>query len=111
MSEVLESNLKDIVQANSSFGPAEIAELVAAIAEDYGQYSVLRDAVAELEMREDRTPATGVRLGVCYFLLGRYRTDEVLRLEYQYQERGEKERKRLRADGGALAAISTLNSC
>ncbi len=73
MSEVLESNLKDIVQANSSFGPAEIAELVAAIAEDYGQYSVLRDAVAELEMREDRTPATAVRLGVCYFLLGRYR--------------------------------------
>jgi DNA-directed RNA polymerase subunit alpha len=67
-------DLRDIVLSNSSFGPREIAQLTQAIGEDFSQFSVLRDAVAELEMREDRTPAAKVRLGVCYFLLGRYRS-------------------------------------
>ncbi len=31
----------------------------------------LREAVSELETREDRSPAAAVRLGVCYYLLGR----------------------------------------
>src|SRR5215212_1765328 len=58
------------------------------IAEDYQQFGLLRDAVAELEIREDRTPAAAVRLGVCQFILGRYRQSiETLR----------------NADGGALA--------
>ena len=34
--------------------------------------SQLREAVAELEASEDRSPAAAVRLGVCYYLLGRY---------------------------------------
>jgi DNA-directed RNA polymerase subunit alpha len=46
--------------------------IVNAIAEDYSQYRVLREGVAELELREGRSPAEAVRLGVCYYLLGRY---------------------------------------
>ena len=39
---------------NSTFGPREIdADLQTAIAEDYSQYGVLRDAVGELEAREE----------------------------------------------------------
>ncbi|MGE0760069.1 MAG: DNA-directed RNA polymerase subunit alpha C-terminal domain-containing protein, partial [Pirellulaceae bacterium] len=63
---------KQIVLANSTFGPQEIRQLTQAVSSDYSQFTVLRDAVAELEVREDRTPASAVRLGVCYYLLGRY---------------------------------------
>ncbi len=73
MSQVLAADLREIVLANSSFGPQEIAQLSKAIAEDPAQFSLLRDAVGELEVREDRTPASAVRLGVCYYLMGRYR--------------------------------------
>ena len=72
MAQGAELDLKDIVLSNSSFGPREIDELTSAITEDFSRLSTLRDAVAELEIREDRTPASAVRLGVCYFLLGRY---------------------------------------
>ena len=65
-------DLRDIVLSNSSFGPQEIEQLTSAIREDYSQFSVLRDSVADLESREDRSPAMSVRLGVCYYLLGRY---------------------------------------
>lgn len=66
-------DIRDIVLSNSSFGPREITNLSQTIAEDYAQFGVLRDAVGELEVREERTPAAAVRLGVCYYLLGRYR--------------------------------------
>lgn len=66
-------DIRDIVLSNSSFGPREITQSTQAIAEDYSHFGLLRDAVAELEMREERTPAAAVRLGVCYYLLGRYR--------------------------------------
>jgi len=66
-------DIRDIVLSNSTFGPREITGLSQAVAEDYSQFGVLRDGVAELESREDRTPASAVRLGVCYYLLGRYR--------------------------------------
>ena len=46
---------------------ARSASLAQTIAEDYLQFGILRDAVAELEAREDRTPAAAVRLGVCQF--------------------------------------------
>jgi DNA-directed RNA polymerase subunit alpha len=82
------SDLRDIVLSNSTFGPREITQLTQTIAEDYSQFSTLRDGVAELETREDRSPAAAVRLGVCYYLLGRYR---------QAQETLSS------ADGGALA--------
>jgi DNA-directed RNA polymerase subunit alpha len=73
MVQTLTTDIRDIVLSNSTFGPREISQLAAAIAEDFSQFGVLRDAVAELEAREDRTPASKVRLGVCYYLLGRYR--------------------------------------
>ena len=55
-----ESDLKQIVLDNSTFGPQEIRQLIQAVSADYTQFSVLRDAVAELEVREDRTPASAV---------------------------------------------------
>lgn len=82
------SDLKDIVLSNSSFGPQEIEQIRRAISDDRTQLSMLRDAVSDLEVREDRTPASAVRLGVCYYLLGRYKR-AVETLE--------------NADGGALA--------
>lgn len=69
-----EIDLREIVLSNSSFGPNEIKQLSKAISENYSQFQVLRDAVGELEGREDRSPATAVRLGVCYYLLGRHAT-------------------------------------
>jgi len=73
MTTAVAVDFREIVLSNSSFGPREIAQIQQTIAEDYSQYNVLRDAVAELESREERTPASKVRLGACYFLLGRYR--------------------------------------
>src|SRR5262245_39624423 len=88
MTTAMAIDIRDIVLSNNTFGPREISQVLQTIAEDYQQFSVLRDAVAELEAREDRTPAAAVRLGVCQFILGRYRQAiETLRS----------------ADGGALA--------
>jgi DNA-directed RNA polymerase subunit alpha len=72
MSQVVESDVKQIVLGGGPVGPQEIKQIVAAIAEDFGQYRTLRDAVAELEERDDGSPAAWVRLGVCHYLLGRY---------------------------------------
>ena len=56
MSQVLEIDVKEIVLSNSSFGPVEIDQLTQAINQDFSNFSVLRDAVAELgqvgEIRE-----------------------------------------------------------
>ncbi|MFO0904860.1 MAG: DNA-directed RNA polymerase subunit alpha C-terminal domain-containing protein [Pirellulales bacterium] len=81
-------DLKEIVLANNTFGPREIEQIIQSVANDSLQFGILRDAVAELESREETTPAAAVRLGVCLYLLGRYaRAAEVLS----------------KADGGALA--------
>src|SRR5437868_14669675 len=81
-------DIRDIVLSNNTFGPREISQLLSTISEDYQQFGVLRDGGSELEVREDRSPAAAVRLGVCQFILGRYRQSiETLRS----------------ADGGALA--------
>ena len=88
MSQGLEVDVKQIVISSGSFGPTEINQLIASIREDQANYRVLREAAGELEDREDTSPAAAVRLGVCYYLLGRYRkATEVLR----------------KADGGAVA--------
>ena len=88
MAQGLEVDLREIVLSNSSFGPNEIRQMIRTISRDISQLNVLRDSVAELEGREEQTPATAVRLGVCYYVLGRYhRAIETLS----------------RADGGALA--------
>ncbi len=66
------ADLKGIVLDGSGFGPQEIQQITSAISADFSNYRILREALQELESR-DPTPASKVRLGVCYYLLGRYR--------------------------------------
>jgi DNA-directed RNA polymerase subunit alpha len=88
MTQSLDFDLKQIVLLNGTFGPREVRQMQDAIAQDFTQYHVLRDAVGELQNREDQTPASNVRLGVCLYLLGRYfRAIEALK----------------QGDGGAMA--------
>ncbi|HAY78801.1 MAG TPA: RNA polymerase subunit alpha domain protein [Planctomycetaceae bacterium] len=63
--------VNDIVMSHGGFGPNEIDEMSRMISDDYSQFAVLRESVAELETRE-QTPASAVRLGVCYYIMGRY---------------------------------------
>jgi DNA-directed RNA polymerase subunit alpha len=71
MTQALEIDLKEIVLSNSSFGPNEIDQLTRTISIDVSRVPLLRDSVGELESSENLTPAMAVRLGVCYYLLGR----------------------------------------
>lgn len=88
MAQGLEFDLRQLVVFNGSFGPREIEQLVEAIDGDYSNFQTLKAAVAELESKQEDTPASNVRLGVCSYLLGRYgRTLAILK----------------QADGGALA--------
>ncbi len=73
MAQGLEVDVKQIVLSNTTFGPHEVQQLTDAIAHNFGNYRALRDATAELEAREEQSPASNVRLGVCLYLLGRYR--------------------------------------
>jgi DNA-directed RNA polymerase subunit alpha len=90
MIPVVDTELKDIVLSNNSFGPNEIKVLSRRISDDYSQFPVLRDLTNELESQTSRSPASSVRLGVCQYLLGRYRS-AIQTLES--------------ADGGALAYL------
>jgi DNA-directed RNA polymerase subunit alpha len=72
MVQGLESDLKQLVLTSGPFGPQEIRRIEQAVAEDFSQFRALRDAVGELEVQGDQSPATAVRLGTCYYLLGRY---------------------------------------
>jgi len=88
MAQALEFDLKQVVLFNGSFGPREINQLTDAISSDPSQFHVLRDAVAQLEAKEELTPASMVRLGVCLYLMGRFnKAIDTLK----------------RGDGGALA--------
>jgi len=87
MSTVLESDVKQIVVSPSAFGPNEIVQITSAIAKNYSSYRQLREATGELEDQPNRSPANSARLGVCYYLLGRY-SDAVETLSH--------------SDGGAL---------
>lgn len=95
MSQIVEFDLKQVVLINDTFGPREVRQMQEAIAQDFSHYQVLRDAVNELQTREEQTPASNVRLGVCLYLLGRYyRAIEALR----------------QADGGAMALFYLARS-
>jgi DNA-directed RNA polymerase subunit alpha len=88
MPQTAEFDLKQLVLLNDTFGPRDVRQMQDAIGRDFSQYAVLRDAVGELQTREDHTPASRVRLGVCQYLLGRYfRAIETLK----------------QSDGGAMA--------
>jgi len=96
MAEGLDIDLKQVVLYNGSFGPALIRQLAAAISADYVNFRALRDAVNELEAKEEQSPASNVRLGVCLYLLGRfYKAMEALR----------------HGDGGALAQFYLAKAC
>lgn len=73
MVQGVQVDLKQLVTSNSTFGPDEVQQLVDALNADFANYRVLREGVQELESKEISTPASKVRLGVCYYLLGRYR--------------------------------------
>lgn len=64
-------DLKQIVLFNGSFGPREIENISAIIGRDFSQFDVLKEAVAELETKDELSPASQVRLGVCLFMIGR----------------------------------------
>ena len=72
MVQTIDFDLKQAVLLNDTFGPREVKQMQEAISHDFSQYAVLRDAVNELQNRDDHTPASRVRLGVCQYLLGRY---------------------------------------
>ena len=72
MAQTVEFDLKQSVLQNDTFGPREVRQMQECIAHDFSQYAILRDAVGELQNREEHTPASQVRLGVCLYLLGRY---------------------------------------
>jgi DNA-directed RNA polymerase subunit alpha len=72
MSQGLDVDLKQMVVFQSAFGPAEVEQIRTLLSEEPSRYGALREAVEELAQQQDRSPATTVRLGVCYYLLGRY---------------------------------------
>lgn len=88
MSQILDFDIRDVVLSDGSFGPNEIHQILNAISQDPTRLPILRDSVADLQTREDHTPASSVRLGVCQYLLGKYH-DSIDTLG--------------RGDGGALA--------
>ncbi|HWA97278.1 MAG TPA: DNA-directed RNA polymerase subunit alpha C-terminal domain-containing protein [Pirellulales bacterium] len=88
MAQLLDQGLKQLILSNSPFGPREVEQIAQSISSDFSNYRLLQEAVQELEQKDDQSPAGKVRLGVCYYLQGRYRlAEEALS----------------KADGGALA--------
>ncbi len=84
----VEFDVKQAILVNGPFGPAEVKQIREAISKDHANFQNLRDAVNELQTKEEQTPASMVRLGVALYLLGRYyRASEILK----------------QADGGAMA--------
>lgn len=96
MNEAVIAELREIVLHNGSFGPNEIERIKRRICDDHTQFTHLRNMVSELEQQEERSPASAVRLGVCYYLMGRYQAAiETLK----------------QSDNGALAFMYQGKSC
>jgi DNA-directed RNA polymerase subunit alpha len=66
------TNIKQIALGGGTFGPREVEQMTGMLGDDPLAHRMLREGVGEMEASEDRSPAAAVRLGVCYFLLGRY---------------------------------------
>ncbi len=89
-------DIREIVLSSQTFGPTDIERLVRTIEEDLTQVALLRDAVQELQQTPNLSPATMTRLGVCQYLLGKFReADSTLR----------------QSDGGALAQFYLGRTC
>jgi DNA-directed RNA polymerase subunit alpha len=73
MSQVLEAGIKNWALSNAPLAPADVVEAMKAIAVDSANFRALGEAVQELEAHETPSPAEKVRLGICYYLLGRFR--------------------------------------
>ena len=96
MAQGLDFDLNQLVLFNGTFGPREIKQLTDAIGTELPNFHLLRDAVAELRDKEDQSPASMVRLGVCLYLLGQHqRAIETLK----------------QGDGGALAHFYLAKAC
>lgn len=76
MPQAVMVDLREIVLGNQTFGPSDIDRICQNVCEDFTQLALLRDAVQELDASEDKSPATRTRLGVCLYLLGRFREAE-----------------------------------
>ena len=59
-----EFDVKQAILVNGPFGPAEVKQIREAISRDHANFQLLRDAVNELQAKEEQTPASMVRLGV-----------------------------------------------
>jgi len=66
-------DIRELVTGTGPFGPTEIRGLTQALGGDGAAHRDLRAAVRELEQMTERSPASSSRLGVCQYLLGRYR--------------------------------------
>jgi DNA-directed RNA polymerase subunit alpha len=66
------TSIKQIALGGGTFGPREVEQMTGMLSDDAMAHRLLREAVGEMEDSEDRSPAAAVRLGVCYFLLGRF---------------------------------------
>jgi DNA-directed RNA polymerase subunit alpha len=73
MSQGLDSGIKQLALSNSPLAPAEVKQAMQAVSADMLNFRALADAVGELESNENPSPAQKVRLGICYYLLGRHR--------------------------------------
>jgi DNA-directed RNA polymerase subunit alpha len=73
MSQVLEMGIKNWALASAPLAPSEVVQAMQAVAVDPANFRALGEAVSELENRENLSPADKVRLGICYYLLGRFR--------------------------------------
>lgn len=70
--QTIQVDFKQLVLFNGTFGPQEIRDLEDGIAGGILPFNEFREAVNELDMKEDLSPASMVRLGVCLYLLGKY---------------------------------------
>ena len=72
--DLADFDVKQAVLFNGGFGPREIEQLSGAMSGGYATYNLLKEATHELQTREDQSPASMVRLGVCRYLLGDYQS-------------------------------------
>ncbi|MDR2754909.1 MAG: tetratricopeptide repeat protein [Planctomycetaceae bacterium] len=75
VTSTLEFDLKQTILFDGPFGPIETERLTHAVSYDFTQFEVLCEAINELEvkeLREELSPAGRVRLGISFYLAGKY---------------------------------------